>query len=83
VQAKSHVALLFAFLLWTSGSTGVATLASPPLRLWFSKPAKTFRESRPVGNGRFGGLMFGGVRDERIVIEERADAWSFLIKELR
>ncbi|MEI6423230.1 MAG: glycoside hydrolase family 95 protein, partial [Lentisphaerota bacterium] len=44
-------------------------------RLWFKEPAKTFMESFPVGNGRLGGMLFGGVDEERIVLNE-STVWS-------
>src|SRR5208283_4682165 len=36
--------------------------------LWFDKPASNFTESLPLGNGRLGAMMFGGVNEERIVL---------------
>ena len=44
-------------------------------RLWFRAPATAFTESCPVGNGRLGGMLFGGVTDERIVLNE-STVWS-------
>jgi len=38
-------------------------------------PAKNFTESSPMGNGRLGAMMFGGVNDERIVLNE-SSLWS-------
>jgi alpha-L-fucosidase 2 len=43
--------------------------------IWFDKPAKDFTESSPLGNGRLGAMMFGGVDDERIVLNE-SSVWS-------
>src|ERR1700720_1540658 len=43
--------------------------------IWFDKPAKDFTESSPIGNGRLGAMMFGGVDDERIVLNE-SSVWS-------
>jgi alpha-L-fucosidase 2 len=44
-------------------------------KIWFDAPAKTFTESSPLGNGRLGAMMFGGVDDERIVLNE-SSLWS-------
>ncbi|MDQ2798856.1 MAG: glycoside hydrolase N-terminal domain-containing protein [Armatimonadota bacterium] len=42
-----------------------------PLTLWYTKPATVaMNEALPIGNGRLGGLIFGGVSDERIVLNE-------------
>src|ERR1700685_2932296 len=38
--------------------------------IWFGAPAKDFTESTPLGNGRLGAMMFGGVDEERIVLNE-------------
>ncbi len=46
-----------------------------PLRLWFRAPAAHFTESLPLGNGRLGAMLFGGTREERIVLNE-SSMWS-------
>lgn len=43
--------------------------------LVFSSPAQSFTEACPVGNGRMGGLLFGGMDQERIVLNEEM-MWS-------
>lgn len=44
-------------------------------RLWYRQPADTFLEALPLGNGRMGAMVYGGVREERI--ELNADTlWS-------
>jgi alpha-L-fucosidase 2 len=43
--------------------------------VWFDAPAKNFTEAVPLGNGRLGAMMFGGVADERIVLNE-SSVWS-------
>jgi alpha-L-fucosidase 2 len=43
--------------------------------IWFDAPAKYFTESSPMGNGRLGAMMFGGINDERIVLNE-SSVWS-------
>jgi alpha-L-fucosidase 2 len=43
--------------------------------IWFDAPAKIFTESSPLGNGRLGAMMFGGVDEERIVLNE-SSLWS-------
>ena len=44
--------------------------ASDMLRLWYDEPAAQWSESLPVGNGSFGGMVFGGVAKERIQFNE-------------
>ena len=43
--------------------------------VWFDAPAKNFTESSPMGNGRLGAMLFGGVDEERIVLNE-SSMWS-------
>ncbi len=48
---------------------------SEPSRLWFQQPAQHFTRSLPLGNGRLGAMVFGGVDRERIVLNE-SSMWS-------
>jgi alpha-L-fucosidase 2 len=43
--------------------------------IWFAAPASNFTESSPLGNGRLGAMMFGGVDEERVVLNE-SSVWS-------
>ena len=40
------------------------------LTLWYQKPAEEWTEALPVGNGRLGAMVFGGVARERIQLNE-------------
>ena len=40
------------------------------LKLWYSQPADKWVEALPVGNGRQGAMIFGGVQRERIQLNE-------------
>ncbi len=48
---------------------------APETTIWFGAPAGNFTESSPLGNGRLGAMMFGGVDEERIVLNE-SSVWS-------
>ncbi|NMO97321.1 glycoside hydrolase family 95 protein [Paenibacillus lemnae] len=39
-------------------------------RLWYAKPANEWNEALPVGNGRLGAMVFGGVSKEHIQLNE-------------
>jgi alpha-L-fucosidase 2 len=41
-----------------------------PLRLWYVQPAEKWTDALPIGNGRMGAMVFGGVFDERIQFNE-------------
>ena len=42
---------------------------------WYDKPAGTWLEALPLGNGRLGAMVFGGVGHERIALNEES-VWS-------
>ncbi len=52
-----------------------APAADPATTLWFDKPATSFHQSLPLGNGRIGAMVFGGLGEERIVLNENS-VWS-------
>jgi len=39
-------------------------------KMWFDSPAVEWEEALPIGNGRFGGMIFGGTEEERIQLNE-------------
>ena len=40
------------------------------LKLWYGTPAKQWIDALPIGNGRIGAMLFGGVTSERIALNE-------------
>ena len=38
--------------------------------LWYNKPAEVWNDAMPLGNGRLGMMVFGGVNVERIQLNE-------------
>jgi alpha-L-fucosidase 2 len=63
-------------------TAGSATLVSPltitaattppaqPLEMWYVRPAREWVEALPLGNGRLGAMVFGGVDRERLQLNE-------------
>src|ERR1041384_2945954 len=45
------------------------------LVLWYRQPAKNWNEALPIGNGRLGAMIFGGVNLERLQLNEDS-LWS-------
>ncbi|MGN6102978.1 MAG: glycoside hydrolase family 95 protein, partial [Devosia sp.] len=43
---------------------------TPDLELWYRRPASEWTEALPVGNGRLGAMIFGGVPVERLQLNE-------------
>jgi alpha-L-fucosidase 2 len=52
------------------GMLAPALPAQSPLTLWYRQPAKLWTDALPVGNGRMGAMVFGGVDRERIQFNE-------------
>src|SRR5688572_12650807 len=40
------------------------------LELWYTAPASAWTEALPIGNGRLGAMVFGGVGRERLQFNE-------------
>ncbi len=53
----------------------IVAFAQKDLTLWYKQPATTWTEALPVGNGRLGAMVFGGVENELIQLNE-ATLWS-------
>ena len=52
-----------------------SSLSAQENTLWYKQPAKVWTEALPVGNGRLGGMVFGGVDSELIQLNE-ATLWA-------
>ena len=52
-----------------------APAAAPDLHVRFDAPARAFTQSLPLGSGRLGAMVFGGVSQERVVLNE-SSLWS-------
>jgi alpha-L-fucosidase 2 len=72
MKSFSVTGLLLASLFALTQRAGAA---DPTTTLWFDKPATRFQQSLPLGNGRIGAMIFGGVAEERIVLNE-SSVWS-------
>ena len=55
---------------FTGEFTGEATAPDEPLSLWYRYPATNWVEALPIGNGRLGAMVFGGIDRERFQINE-------------
>ena len=44
-------------------------------RLWYDKPASIWLEALPIGNGRLGGMVYGGIISDQIQLNEDS-FWS-------
>ncbi|TGX55752.1 glycoside hydrolase family 95 protein [Sphingomonas gei] len=56
-------------------SAAAEALEAHAHRLWYRQPAEKWTEALPVGNGRAGAMVFGGVARERLQLNEDT-LWS-------
>jgi alpha-L-fucosidase 2 len=86
VTRRSFVRTVSALLSGTPffSSKGAAALAAraidaarepQDLKLWYREPADRWTDALPLGNGRLGAMIFGGVASERIALNEDT-LWS-------
>jgi alpha-L-fucosidase 2 len=69
-SAVKYLTILSFAFIFTAGCKN-----KDSLRLWYRQPADRWLEALPVGNGRLGAMMFGGVEKERIALNETT-LWS-------
>ena len=53
----------------------VSSPAQSPLKLWYDRPAGEWEEALPLGNGRIGAMVYGGISSELIRLNE-SSLWS-------
>ncbi len=51
------------------------TNAQSNLKLWYKQPASKWTQALPIGNGTFGGMVFGGIDKELIQLND-ASLWT-------
>ena len=56
-------------------SAAVAARAQQPLLLNYDRPAANWNEALPIGNGRLGAMVFGGIQEERLQLNEET-VWA-------
>jgi len=64
------ISCLFVFFAITSFSQ-----LKEDLCLWYRQPAADWNEALPVGNGRLGAMVFGGITEERLQLNEES-VWT-------
>ena len=52
------------------GAFQITAQATEDLKLWYKHPATNWNEALPVGNGSLGAMVFGGIQEERIQLNE-------------
>lgn len=67
VRCRLRIALI---MVAATALSVAAVAAESDLKLKYDKPAATWTEALPLGNGRIGTMVFGGTEDERLQINE-------------
>jgi alpha-L-fucosidase 2 len=63
-------------VVWMLTLVYVGSVHAGDLTLWYDKPAnKGMNEALPIGNGKFGGLVYAGPKQERVVLNE-SSLWT-------
>ncbi len=77
ICSKGHVTILLFFAIFTACSfeAPINYKNNSLLRLWYDRPAKTWEETLPLGNGRLGLMPDGQIDKENIVLND-ITLWS-------
>jgi alpha-L-fucosidase 2 len=68
--------VILTFCLISSGFSQTANQTTPSgLKIWFNHPASNWNEALPIGNGRLGAMIFGGVEKEHLELNE-SSVWT-------
>ncbi len=62
--------LLAVELIFAALAANAAPPDLTPLQLWYEQPAGKWVEALPIGNGRISAMVFGGVEQERLQLNE-------------
>ncbi len=62
-------------IIFSSCGTETSYTIDPEHSLWYDEPAELWEETLPVGNGRLGMMPYGGVCEDRVVLNE-ISMWS-------
>ena len=65
---RIHLSVLLSFGFLVS-------MAQQPLKSWYTQPAKKWFEALPLGNGKIGAMVFEGMEQELIQLNE-STLWS-------
>ena len=73
ITIKKFLILFFLILTISSCTNSENTeKVNSNLKLWYEKPAEKWIEALPIGNGRLGAMVFGGIAKERIQLNEES-----------
>jgi alpha-L-fucosidase 2 len=66
----------FIFIMLSLSPVTLKSQNAPPgMKIWFNRPAESWNDALPVGNGRLGAMIFGGIEKERLQLNEES-VWT-------
>ena len=74
-KKKTILGLLVLALAFPLSLMAKKTTGDNSYRLWYNTPAKHWLEALPIGNSHLGGMVYGGIQDETIQLNEET-FWS-------
>ncbi|MDD4969100.1 MAG: glycoside hydrolase family 95 protein [Paludibacter sp.] len=72
---KKQSKKIFYLIISLLGIMPIVRAEASPLKLWYLQPANEWMKALPVGNGRLGAMIYGGIGTERIAMNE-ITMWS-------
>jgi alpha-L-fucosidase 2 len=72
---RALLALIQCLVGWLVLSPALAAQQASSTTLWYRQPATEWNRALPVGNGRLGAMVFGGLAEERLQLNEET-LWS-------
>ena len=72
---KQHLFMILTFFCLIIFTTCREAPDDPNLRLWYDRPATIWEEALPLGNGKTGAMVFGGIVTERFQLND-ITLWS-------
>ncbi len=67
---KSGIRAIFGCLFLVISLGFKSEPGKPELKLWYDRPAANWNEALPIGNGRMGAMVFGGIQNEQLQLNE-------------
>lgn len=75
MRLKHIVYIVFIASGFLLNPAGLIAQDKQDLLLWYDAPATNWNEALPIGNGRLGAMIFGGVQHERLQLNEES-VWT-------
>jgi alpha-L-fucosidase 2 len=74
-MTRNFFLLVLSIAFFFQGCNNPKSVSERELKIWYDKPADEWVEALPIGNGRLGAMVFGGIETERIQLNEES-VWT-------